>query len=326
MQHFNKKTTLSLYAAPVLMLGIAQGVHAHAGFREQIAESGSTNSNAVTITHGCNTNKGGEGGGAPHKDVIAFSAVFPDFTNVANVIIRNSAGTVPAQSADGVVTPAGTGTVGDEKVMPDLSNDIVGSTATVAMTAGLTTVMAGGTIFANNIPIVDAKGNVRGWQSWSGPKPFNGPVLLESAKKPDGSDISTTGFAPFRIGSIQFKSTSCAKTLRIRVAVANWCGRGRASLADPGANADIWIGSLTGKFNDPDTMPNASKANGGSGAIFWPTLTVNRNLTSNPLPADCAGKYDTVYIEPTQSDIDALLPISKEKYPLGAGDVYWPTN
>jgi len=322
-----KLQKLTNYLAVAALCGASQGAHAHAGFKSAITESSSNNWNAVAITHGCNSNAGGEGSGAPHKDVVSLSVVFPDFKNAANVVMRKSKGDLPAQTGDvGVITPTGTGTVGDETVIANLANDIKDATDAIALNASITLDLGGDQLFPNNIPVVDAAGNVRGWQGWNGPKPFKGPALMESANKPDGSDISTTGLSPFRISGIEFKPTSCAKTLKIRVAVANWCGTGNKK---PEEVADIWIGSLTSKFNNQATMPNASKGTGGSGAIFWPTLTVNRDLDKNPLPTDGScdtADYDTVYIEPSTADIDALLPVSKKKFPKGAGQKFWPTR
>ncbi len=323
----NKIQKLRNYFALAALCGAAQGAHAHAGFKDTVTEGTANTWNAVAITHGCNTNVGGEGNGAPHKDVVALSVVFPDFTSTANVLMRKSKGTVPAQPGNGVTTASGTGTVGDEFVIPNLASDLVGSDAALALKASITLDLGGDQLFANNIPILDARGNARGWQGWSGPRPFKGPVLLESTKKPDGSDMSTTGLSPFRISGIQFQPTSCAKSLKIRVAVANWCGSGKTANKHPEQVTDVWIGSMTSKFNNQATMPSADHAHGGNGAIFWPTLTVNRDLTKNPLPSSCAtADYDTVHIEPTTADIDALLPISKNKYPHGAGQAFWPTN
>lgn len=315
----NKHQKLMSCLALAALCGATQGVHAHAGFKEAI-DSGTANTwNAVTVTHGCNTNAGGESNGQPHKDVIALSVVFPDFTNTSKVVMRKSKGTVPAQTSNvGATTTAGTATIGDETVIPDLSTDIVGSDATVALKASISTDMGGDQIFVNNIPTADANGNIRGWQSWNGPKPVKGPVLLESAKKPDGSDISTTGLSPFRISGIQFKEGSCVKSLKIRVAVANWCGKGNASYKNRAANADIWVGSKTTLFNDPATMPNESQA------IFWPTLTVNN--TGYDEAACASAEYDTVYIEPKVEDIDAMLPMRKQKFPKGSGEKFWPTE
>ncbi|CAL1241357.1 conserved protein of unknown function [Candidatus Methylocalor cossyra] len=327
----SKRPRMTVYLSALLATGVAQDLYAHAGFKQPLMEgvAGSkyvSSDNAVTITHGCNSNKGGEANGQPHRDVIALSVLFPDFTDTSKVIIRQSAGTVPPQSGNAKTTPTGTGTQGDEFVMPDLSHDIVNATNTLALPASLTLDLGGDQLFANTIPIVDAKGNVRGWQGWSGPRPVRGPVLLESFKKPDGTEVSTTGFSPFRLSNtIQFQPTSCAKKLQIRVAVANWCLKGKSSYHRPD-RADIWIGSMTSKFNDPELMPNASVENGGSGAIFWPTLTINRDLAKNPVPSSCTSSdYDTVYIEPKPEDIDTYLPISSARYPKGAGEKYWPT-
>jgi hypothetical protein len=303
-------------------------VHAHAGFKEAITEGTANTWNAVTVTHGCASNAGGETTNVPHKDVVSLSVVFPDFPHVSNVIMRGSKGAVPAQGGDGVTTPGGTGTVGDETVIGNLADHIEGATGTVALNASLSLDTGGDQMFPNTIPVVDGNGNVRGWQGWNGPKPFKGPALLETFKKPDGSDVSTTGLSPFRISGIKFKETSCAKALKIRVAVANWCGSGNKANKKPENVADIWIGEMTSKFNDQATMPNASTATGGNGAIYWPTITVNRDLDENPLPGNCDADtaYDTVYIEPTKADIDAMLPISKKKYPKGAGQKFWPSK
>lgn len=300
----NKHKTIVSCLAVAALCGAAQGVHAHAGFKEAIDEGTAAKWNAVTITHGCNTNAGGESNGQPHKDVIALSVVFPDFNNVSNVVLRKSL------STDKTVVS------GEEPTITTLENDIVGSDAAVALKTAITLDMGGDQLFPNNIPVMDGLGIVRGWQGWSGPLPFKGPALVESTKKPDGGDLSVTGLSPFRIGGLTFKETSCAKFLKIRAAVANWCGKGDKSYKNPAANADIWIGSKTAKFNDPATMPNESQA------IFWPTLTINRKSSVTATSCD----YDTVWIEPSISDIDAMLPMKKAKYPKGAGERYWPTE
>lgn len=330
------KQHLTLCAVAGLMFGASQTVHAHAGFKDQITEGTVNTWNAVTVTHGCNTNVGGEDNGKPHKDVIAFSAIFPNSPSFDNVVIRKSTGTVAAQTGDCIgytsqekaSCPAGT--VGNEEVLDDLSNDIVGANTKASAKAPLPlaiSVLSVGNIFTNTIPIADSNGNLRGWQSWAGPKPFNGPHLLESAKKEDGSDINTTGLAPFRVNKFQFAPASCAKKLVVRVAVANWCGKGAKAAKSPADNVDVWIGSQTTKFSDQATMPNAAATGSDRGAIFWPGLTINRDLVNNPLPNTCTNAdYDTVYIEPAAADIDNLLPIAKAKYPAGAGTKYWPVE
>jgi hypothetical protein len=110
--------------------------------------------------------------------------------------------------------------------------------------------------------------------------------------------------------------------LKIRVAVANWCEKGTKSYNSP-SRVDLWIGHTTPKFNDQVVMPSADPK-----SIFWSTLTVNRDLVKNPVTKACdqPTDYDTVYIEPSDADIDTYMPISAAKYPVGAGAFYWPTK
>ncbi|MDD5754195.1 MAG: hypothetical protein PHN45_05520 [Methylococcales bacterium] len=353
--------TLKTLTSLALLAGTAQLVHAHAGFKDQITEGTVKTWNAVSIGHGCNTNEGGEANGQPHKDVIAISAIFPNSPNFSDVVIRKSNGkpaVAEVKDKDGNITTKGVAgfTAGEEDVLPNLANDIVGSTAdTTPLKATLSVITSGGTLFANTIPVVDGKGNLRGWQGWGDATsaPNKGAPLLESAKKADGSDISTTGLSPFGINGFQFQPTSCAKTLKIRVAVANWCAKGASSYNDP-ARVDLWIGHTTPKFKDQVVMPSSDP-----NSIFWTTLTVNRDLAKNPLPGttgfdvttgsvinrkdpgwdagngvksdkvSCAAAtdYDTVYIEPSDNDIDTYMPISAAKYPKGtSGALYWPTK
>ncbi len=269
------KLGLTLGSAIALLCGSMQIAHAHAGFKEPLVE-GVKSWNGVTIGHGCADNAGGEGSAA-QKDVIAFSAIFPDANNFGNVVFRGSKGTVKG-TAPAETDPEGTVYNGQEAVISDLSNDIEGATAADATTPKTyplaLTVLTRGNIFDKAIPVVDGKNVVRGWQSWN----VNGQNLLESRLKTDGTSITTTGVAPFAIGAIKFKPESCAKTLKIRVPVADWCMAG-AKNASNSARVDVWIGSKTTKFNDDHVMPNAN-----SNPIYWTTLTLNRDLVKNPLP------------------------------------------
>ena len=319
--------TFKALTSIALLAGTAELAHAHAGFKDQITEGTVKTWNAVAISHGCNTNAGGEANGQPHKDVIAISSIFPNSPKMADVVIRGSKGkpaVAEVKDKDGKITTEAVAgfTTGEETIIPNLTKDIVGSTDTTPLKAALSIVTSGGTLFANTIPVADDLGNVRGWQGWSGTSPFNGSTLLESTKKKDGSDISTTGLSPFGINAFAFKPESCAKTLKIRVAVANWCEKGVKSYNSP-SRVDLWIGHTTAVFNDQVVMPNADAK-----SIFWSTLTVNRDLVKNPIMSVCdkPTDYDTVYIEPSDKDIDTYLPISKAKYPAGTnGALYWPT-
>lgn len=345
--------TLKTLTSLAILAGTTQLVHAHAGFKDQITEGTTKNWNAVAIGHGCASNEGGEG--VAQKDVIAISAIFPNSANFQDVVIRGSKGVAGKDF-----------TTGEETIIKDLSNDIVGSTTDLPLKASLNVVTANGAMFPNTIPVIDGKGNVRGFQSWGDitSSPLKGSSIIESVKKTDGTSVTTTGLAPFGINAFQFKPESCAKSLKIRVAVANWCEKGAKSYKSP-SRVDLWFGHITKKFNEQVLMPSANPKE-----IFWTTLTVNRDLVKNPLPGtkgfdparikndvsegvidrtvatgwdtgakDADGKpilstkvscadaaYDTVYIEPADGDIDTYLPISAAKFPAGAnGALYWPT-
>ncbi len=107
---------------------------------------------------------------------------------------------------------------------------------------------------------------------------------------------------PFRVTTPKFLANSCAKSLKVRIAVANWCEH---STADPN-RADIWMGQMTTLFDDPAVMPNG---------VYWPTLVVNRNLSANPLAEGCGNGFDLA-VQPSKADIDRFLPVKG----------YWPAN
>ena len=257
--------TLKALISIAVFTGTTQLAQAHAGFKDQITEGSTKTWNAVNIGHGCASNATPEGGVAFQKDVIAISTIFPNPSDIKDVTFRGSKGTVT--------------TTGAETTLPSLAAHIIGSTDTVASTIAISPITSGGTMFVNTIPVYDEKNKVRGFQGWSGTSPFNGPALLQSELKfdPATGTNTTVGLAPFGISAIQFKPDSCAKKLVIRVAVADWCLKGAKNNADD-ARVDVWIGKTTPKFNDQDVMPNANDA------IFWPSLTVNRDLAKNPLP------------------------------------------
>ncbi|MEN9596609.1 MAG: hypothetical protein RL236_1043 [Pseudomonadota bacterium] len=356
--------TFKALTSIALLASTAQLVHAHAGFKDQITEGSVKTWNAVNIGHGCASNTATDDA-ATGKDVIAISVLFPNSTLIGDAIYRASKGNVAVS--------------GEETVITNLADHIVGSSVTKGLKADLNVITAGGTMFANTIPIFDAVNGadaghgvaptMRGWQGWQGKPNAGGSAILESRD----TGINTVGLSPFGINAFQFKPESCAKTLRIRVAVANWCMNGAGNNKNPD-RVDLWFGRTTTKFNELLLMPSKAADN----VIFWSTLTVNRDLALNPLPGtkgfnplkittnggvidrtvawevspakaavpatstvaevpavpavksnkvSCTDDYDTVYIEPTNADIDKFLPISAAKYPKGtSGVLYWPTT
>lgn len=113
-------------------------------------------------------------------------------------------------------------------------------------------------------------------------------------------DTELLGLIPFQITLPAIQATSCVKSLKVHVAVANFCSKSQRALS----RADIWIGRLTRLFDDPRVVSVG----------FWPTISVNRSA-QNPLDPSCGGTGFDVAVEPTDQDIDGLLPIRK----------FWPT-
>jgi len=100
------------------------------------------------------------------------------------------------------------------------------------------------------------------------------------------------GIIPFKVSGVTFKEESCATRVQVRIGIADWCHH----TGTP--QADIWIGRLTPVFNDAQVVSLG----------FWPTLTINRDLTTNPLPESCGEGYEVV-LEPSDQAIDQYLPM-----------------
>lgn len=111
------------------------------------------------------------------------------------------------------------------------------------------------------------------------------------------------GVIPWSASFPKFKADSCATALTVYIAIANYCTNSRNETDDD--RADIWIGRLTEKFNDPDVVS----------VNFWPYLKVVRDLEKNPLPEGCSEGFE-IGVYPSDEAIDEFLPI----------DGYWPAS
>ncbi|ADJ28041.1 hypothetical protein [Nitrosococcus watsonii] len=105
--------------------------------------------------------------------------------------------------------------------------------------------------------------------------------------------VDLDGVLPFRVSGVTFVEESCVTKVRARVAIANWCHHREGA-----RRVDVWIARLTPVFNDERVVS----------IDFWPTLTINRDLTTNPLPENCGEGYE-VAVEPSDEDIDQYLPM-----------------
>lgn len=111
------------------------------------------------------------------------------------------------------------------------------------------------------------------------------------------------GVIPWSASFPKFKSDSCATALTVYIAIANYCTTSTNETDDD--RADIWIGRLTEKFNDPDVVS----------VDFWPYLRVVRDLEKNPLPEGCGEGFE-IGVYPSDEAIDEYLPITG----------YWPAS
>lgn len=335
MKKNNWLKKLALYSTMTACAVAGASAYAHTGIRDKLfvegignTGSGASAYNAFTTTHGCASNAIPEGTTAPRLDVIAQAAVFPNSPKAEDAIIyRFKTGSV----VSGVVGVDGTVLTGQPTTLPvaspnDLSDDVNGALAGAAFN-NLGLGLVSPNLFGNLIiPTVDPALVVRGYAV------FNGPVNGHSELPLTESIVSTTGLSPFKFNVPTFKTTSCAQNLIVRVAVSNWCKRGGGKERDPDRK-DIWIGTDTGSvlysMAGPDhaIMPNSRETMGmtegaateqGNGKSFWPSFTVTRNLTLNPLPAACNGESYDVVVEPRGNDIDTYLTIKRGAYPNAA--------
>ena len=106
------------------------------------------------------------------------------------------------------------------------------------------------------------------------------------------------GHIPFDAAFPSFNANSCVGSLQVNIAIANYCTRSPKK----DNRADIWIGQLTPKFDDPAVVVQSPPG-------FWPQLTVVRDLENNPLPANCPAGGIHLAVTPASHEIDTYLPI-----------------
>jgi hypothetical protein len=259
---------ITTYSLVALLFGTGSVALAHTGVRDQGVE-GKTLYTAFTIGHGC-----GSTANPVQLPVIAQSIVFPNAADSVAVKL--------GLASDGT-------TVTETPI--DITTEITGLTAG----AGLSTLspkgVNDGLMFKKASSIVNELNVIRGLK-------FSGGKL----------DPTMVGVVPFRVSGVKFEPTSCAQSLKVRVAIANWCktnATNKAQAGDEDRRADFWLGTPTAKFSNPNVISSG----------YWPTLTVARDLVANPLPASCNGVGYDVAIQPSSADIDKYLPMAG--FPLG---------
>lgn len=114
-------------------------------------------------------------------------------------------------------------------------------------------------------------------------------------------DTNFQGRVPFQFVGPKFVANSCAKRLLVKIAIADVCIRGTTDGARAG-KVNMWIPA------NGSSYATQGQQYGVDGVGSAATLTVNRNLTTNPLPASCGAGID-VTVEPNPVDVDTNLPI-----------------
>lgn len=253
----------------------AQGAWAHTGVRDQVtasATSTTTSYNALAITHGC----GGDASLPPLK-VIGQSAVFPfgppagSLTDPGAVWVNLLDSSI--LSADEVTAIIGT---------PDLDLSVGG--------------IQDDSIYERQTEEVNPAG--------TDPLGSHGAIPVHALNWFDGKlDTNLVGLAQFRV-SAPMIADKCVSTLRVRLAVSNWCEKRKNEANDSDNNrADWWFTGETGstKFVDEDLIQ----------PTFWTTLAVNNpNVATGHAAKKCPGKAPReVAVMPSGADIDTYLPL-----------------
>lgn len=272
MNYAKSLKALSLYTLVAAICGAGQAAYAHTGIKDSVDE-GKSIYTAFTITHGCQDTPGKE----KLLPVAAQSVVFPNSVNPAGA----EAFKINADGSETAIdlTTELEGTVGDS--LATLSPGMVQDK----------------NVFKKQKEIVeiDTKGT---------PEATDDVERVRAIQLTNGNlDTTAVGLIPFRVTAPKFKAASCAKSLKIRIAIANYCNKTKNT--DKDNRSDIWIGDVTPLFNDGGVMPHDWET-----SPFWPTLTVKRTTANN-----CAAEqqYD-IAVQPAESDIDNFLGIKG----------YWP--
>jgi hypothetical protein len=191
---------------------------------------------------------------------------------------------------------SGLGVAKQSVIFPSASPVVTGSDGTAI--SGLSAVITQGSLVGLAKPVqdrnvfqaqqlkTDALGNVSGFSATDG-----------------ALDPQLPGRVPFQFTAPNFVTTSCAKRLLVKIAIADIC-TGAATTGDgiEVGKVNLWIPDNGSHFS------TVGKQLGIDGIGAPATLTINRNVATNPLPAGCGAGID-VTVTPSAADVDANLPI-----------------
>ncbi|MEY4684522.1 MAG: hypothetical protein RLZ25_981 [Pseudomonadota bacterium] len=295
--------TAALSIAAATLTGMSSLASAHTTvFTTVPAYLGSGSMNYLQIGHGCLEESTGE-----RLPIIAQSVALPIFSptivfkDVATGNIITSNGNLndfTAADHTGAITPL--------QSVGDLIRPVIPQAGWTQTTIN----------YDSNI-----ESRVLGWYSKTPANSFKLP----------GTSAYTE--QPFKVGVINALSTSCARSLQVKIAIADVCKLNKWPVTKENAAADLWIPNTTAKFpygnvDAVGTPVDAGNPAAGSKPLtgYPATLTLWRDqlgtnpgaapsgtggassAKANPLPANCGKGYDVI-VYPSNTDVDLNLPL-----------------
>jgi len=144
-------------------------------------------------------------------------------------------------------------------------------------------------VFNRQEPIKGSLGNVVGY--WAASTDNKGGIGT-------GLKGGRVALVPFRSVAVTFETTSCAKTVTFKVAIADICKLTNINGLSNQANVNLWTPAVGSIFDG---------AKGASEGYDSPaTLTINR---TSPLPASCNGQGVTVVVTPSATQLNRDMTI-----------------
>jgi hypothetical protein len=310
MNQSQNTSLLSLCSAAVI-LAASPSAFAHTRLEIPTVVEGTTNGHAqvgrvmnyVVISHGCPD----IAPGTKRQPTYGTSVVFPNAVSYTPIIgVNQGAGVVyTTNPASSYYSPL----------------------------AGIMSLIYSGTpwtIFSNKADALDNKDGF-----WAGGINYD-------------QTISSWINIPFYTAAVTIAPKSCARTITFELAIADFCNNALTPstkatdhevlywspipnfLGVPGQPFGTPAGDparnipIAHAYSNYDGYADAAHTKPGDGWGSPATLTVTRNLATNPLPSNCtgnAGKGDDVYVYPSAEQINKELPVWSGAHQDGTN--YW---
>ncbi len=143
-------------------------------------------------------------------------------------------------------------------------------------------------------------------------KTFNGNVVGFWAGGGPGMPANLNVAIPFRLTAASIEPTSCAKSVKVYISIVDICEITGVDGFREGT-VELWTHAGLGTPYDRDLLFDV----GGNPDSGPAPFTINRDLTSNPLPESC-GAGVAVELKPSAAQINRDMPIKFN------GQQVWP--